>query len=89
MSKKTLVNKIIKAKKKMLKDCVDRVQALLKQSKNLKEDNILERWTVHHSLLSELKLLETIISQSEKNQDMINDVKSIANNIVPKSGLYT
>ncbi|MCH7561023.1 MAG: hypothetical protein IIC67_06615, partial [Thaumarchaeota archaeon] len=88
-TKKALVKKIIKAKKKMLKDCVDRVQALLKQSKNLKADNILERWSVHHNLLSELQLLETMITNSDKNQRMIHDIKSIANDIVPiPNGVY-
>ena len=89
MNKKSLVNKIIKAKKKMLSDCVDRVQALLKQTDKLKAENILERWSVHHNLLLELKFLETIISHSDKNQNMIRDIKDIADNIVPiPTGVY-
>ena len=73
----------------MLSDCVDRVHALLKQTNKLKADNILERWSVHHNLLLELQLLEIMITKSDKNQRMIHDIKSIANDIVPKSGLYT
>ena len=88
-TKKALVKKIIKAKKQMLKDCVDRVQALLKQTDKLKAENILERWSVHHKLLLELKFLETIISHSDKNQNMIRDIKDIADDIVPTpAGVY-
>ena len=55
----------------------------------LKAENILERWSVHHSLLLELKLLEAIISHSDKNQNMIRDIKDIADNIVPTpNGVY-
>ena len=42
-TKKQLVKKILKAKKKILSDCVDRVQALLKQTDKLQSENILER----------------------------------------------
>ena len=88
-TKKQLVRKIIKAKKEIMSQCLNRIKSLLDQTNKLKAENVLERWSVHHNLLLELQLLETMITKSDKNQNMIRDMKDIADDIVPKSGLYT
>ena len=82
-TKKQLVKKILKAKKELLDGCLQRIQELLDQSIKLKDKETLKRFNIHHLLLQEVYLLETVLSSSDKNKLVISGIKDIADDLLP------
>ena len=60
-----------------------RLESLLKEADNLKIDSILDRWVLHQCLLLEIPLLEALLTNSEKKQQMVNRLRKTVNNLSP------
>ena len=86
-TKKQLVKKILKAKKELLDGCLQRIQELLDQSIKLKDKETLKRFNIHHLLLQEAYLLETVLSPSDNSKLVISGIKDIADDLLPSDNL--
>ena len=78
----------IKSKQEqILNESLVRLDKLLTEAENLKFDNQLGKWIVHHCLLNEIPLLEKLLTLCEYDgtERVINRVKKIANNLAPMS----
>jgi len=86
-TKKQLVRKIMKARKELLAGCLHRIEELLDQSTKLKENQILDRFNIHHLLLLEANTLETVLTPSDNSKLVINEIRDIANTLKPADNL--
>ena len=86
-TKKQLVKKILKAKKELLAGSLQRIQELLDQSTKLKDKETLKRFNIHHLLLQEAYLLETVLSPSDESKLVVSGIKDIADDLLPTDNL--
>ncbi|MCH8915986.1 MAG: hypothetical protein IIA82_09115 [Thaumarchaeota archaeon] len=73
----------------ILNDSLTRIDNLLSEAENLKLDNQLDRWIIHHCMLSEIPLMETLLKlcNYDKTKQVIDRVKKIAENLAPTTKL--
>jgi len=69
--------------KEILHESLERMNDILTEAENLKLDNQLDRWIIHHCLLNEIPLMETllILCEYDGTEQIINRVKKIAENL--------
>lgn len=77
------------SQKQILADSLLRLDDLLTKAENLKLDNTLDKFLVHHFMLEELPLLDKLLTLCEcENKDIILDrVRRIAESIAPATNL--
>ena len=75
--------------KQILDESLERMDDILTKAENLKLDNQIDRWIIHHCLLNEIPLMEQllILCEYKNTEQVINRVKKIAENLAPTSGL--
>ena len=75
--------------KQILHDSLERTDDFLTEAENLKLNNQLEKWIVHHCLLNEIPLLEKLFTLCEYDgtEQIINRVKKIAEKLAPASSI--
>jgi len=80
------------SQQQILTESLTRLDELLTKAENLKLDNQLDKWVIHHCLLNEIPLLDTLLTLCDaKNKDSILDrVRRITENLAPASltGFY-
>jgi len=90
MNATTKAKRLKAIEQKMALHHCKRLESLLKETDNLKLDDILDRWLLHKCLLLEIPLLEALLSDSDMKKQMVNRLRKIANNLapVPNYGVY-
>lgn len=73
----------------ILNDSLTRIDDLLTEAENLKLDNPLDCWILHHCLLHEVPLLQQllILLDYDGREQIIDRVKKIAENLAPVSNV--
>jgi len=77
------------SQKQILADSLLRLDDLLTKAENLKLNNTLDKFLVHHYMLEELPLLDKLLTLCEcENKDSILDrVRKVAENLAPTTNL--
>jgi len=83
MNATTKAKRLDAIERKMVLQSCERLESLLKEADNLKIDSILDRWVLHQCLLLEIPLLEALLTDSEKKQQMVNRLRKTVNNLSP------
>ena len=83
MNATTKAKRLNAIEREMVLQSCERLESLLKEADNLKIDSILDRWVLHQCLLLEIPLLEALLTNSDKKQQMVNRLRKTANNLSP------
>lgn len=77
------------SQQQILHDSLERLDELLTKAEGLELDNQLDRWAVHHCMLNEIPLMETLLKlcDYDKTEQVIDRIKQIAENLAPTTKL--
>lgn len=75
--------------KQILADSLLRLDDLLTKAENLKLDNTLDKFLVHHYMLEEIPLLDKLLTlcECENKDDILDRVRKVAENLAPATNL--
>lgn len=75
--------------KQILADSLLRLDDLLTKAENLKLDNTLDKFLVHHCMLEEIPLLDKLLTlcNAENKDDILDRMRKVAENLAPASNL--
>ena len=77
------------SQQQILTESLTRLDDLLTKAEGLQLDNQLDRWIIHHCMLNEIPLMETLLKlcNYDKTEQVIDRIKKIAENLAPVSNV--
>ncbi len=75
------------SQQRILRESLLRLDDLLTKAEGLQLDNQLDRWVIHHCMLNEIPLMETLLKlcNYDKTEQVIDRIKRICENLAPAS----
>jgi len=80
MSQETKNKRLKAIEKKMVLQSCKSIESLIKRLENLKTNNILDKWVLIKLLLLELPLMETLHSDTKKQEQLLKKLRKTINN---------
>ena len=77
------------SQQRILAESLTRLDDLLTKAEGLQLDNQLDRFVIHHCMLNEIPLMETLLKlcDYDKTEQVIDRIKKIVENLAPTTNL--